>query len=219
MNVALYSAIYGEYDSVKPIPPGFDVPAYMFTDSEETSKWAKLNGWIPRVQAMPQPTPMLQHKWWKIHPHEAVPDAEVTLWIDGSITITVDDYVSRCLAALGDDDWCAVTHPWRNCIFEEGYYSAQMPRYERVPIIEQLDFYAASGHPQHWGLIAAGANVRRHTDSVREANDRWWHENITRTHQDQLSLPFVLRSMGDDLRWNTNMPWSEWWRVSPHGVS
>lgn len=215
-EVALYTAIYGGYDWVKPLPLNLGVPAYLFTDDEETARAAKDQGWLPEVVPMPQPTSMLQHKWWKCHPHLAVPKADITLWIDGSMLLTVDDYVAHCLRALGDDDWCMVRHPARDCIYDEAYFSALLPRYDGPAVIKQAEYYRSIGHPTHWGLFATGANVRRHTDGVRQLNEWWWYENETRTHQDQVSLPVVTRIAGDSVKWNVNMPWGGWWGIYPH---
>lgn len=223
MNVALYSAIYGSYDRPKPLPRDLDVPAIMYTDNRqlEAPGWeirywphgiATFNG-PPRVTA-----PMLAHKYWKTHPHLAVPGADVTLWMDASMTITVDRYVERCLEALGDDDWVTVTHPARDCIYTEAEFSAQLPRYDAPSLRAQAAFYRDQiGHPPHWGLVATGANVRRHTPAVIKLGKDWWWENLMRSHQDQVSLPVLLRLAGDTVRWNQNMPWCGWWHISEHG--
>jgi len=52
-------------------------------------------------------------------------------------------------------------------------------------------------------------------------NDNWWHECLRWSHQDQVSLPVLLR-MSDrgelpPVRWNTNMPWAQWWGLHEHG--
>jgi Protein of unknown function (DUF616) len=216
MRVALYSAIYDRYDTPKPLPTDLDVPAYLYTDSRETALIAEVYGWTVRLNHEHRELgPMLQHKYWKTHPTEAVPDVDVSLWLDGSMTITADRYVKRCVEALGDDDWVTVRHPWRDCIYDEAVYSATLPRYGQ-PVLQQVEFYRFFGHPAHWGLIATGANVRRHTDAVATWSHHWWVECLGRTHQDQLSLPVLLRLAGDEIKWNYDMPWWEWWHLHEH---
>lgn len=217
VKVKLYSAIYGGYDTVKAVPEHVDVPCIMFTDDLDTAADAESKGWQPIIVQLPHiPTPMLRHKWWKVNPVAAVPDADITLWVDASMDIIVDRYVERCVDALGDDDFVTVTHPARTCIYDEAWFSAALPRYDAPSLHEQIAYYRSIGHPDRWGLFATGANVRRKSDAIAELGRHWWWENLHRTHQDQVSLPVLMRIMGDRLKWNTNMPWGEWWGIWPH---
>jgi hypothetical protein len=222
MTVAIYSALYGGYDTAKPI--NTDTPAYLFTDQPalHAPGWTVIyephhittrNG-PPDLVA-----PMLAHKWWKTHPAAAVPDADTTIWIDASITID-PGFVDKTIAALADDEWAMVAHPWRTCIYTEADYSATLPRYAGLAdrIRQQAAFYRSIGHPDNHGLIATGVNARRHTPAVLELSARWWDDCCTWTHQDQLSLPVLLRLWG--MRgweaWNTNIGWTEGWSLWPH---
>lgn len=218
MKTVIYSAIIGGYDRPKPLPLGLDVPAIMLTDSEETAEQAREAGWrTSLVRATPGWSPMMQYKWYKLHPHRVLPSTDVSLWVDGSITILEADYGARCLAALGDDDWAMTPHPVRSCIYDEAAVSSTLGwRYDPVKIQQQADYYRSIGHPAQWGLFATGANARRHTDHVRELCDHWWYENETRTHQDQISLPVLTRLMSNVVRWNTNLPWHQWWHLGEH---
>lgn len=229
-EVALYSALYGAYEYAKPLPADLGCRAILYTDEPDIVA----PGWEVRVVTDhlgddlislaqgndPKATVgMLRHKYWKCHPSEAVPDADVTCWVDASLLIKVDRYVERCLDALGDDDWCAVRHPHRTCIYDEADFSARLARYDAESLARQSGAYREMGHPPYWGLIATGANVRRHSDAAVEASAHWWYEIINRSHQDQVSLPVLFRLLEqrNGLRWNVNMPWDTWWGVYEHG--
>lgn len=224
-QVGLYTAIYGESDWPKPIPD-LGIPCVMYTDSESTAQRAEAIGWtvqiarhhITTLKGEPKiVAPMLAHKWWKCHPERALPDCEVSLWVDGSMEILVEDYVARCLTALGQDDWACVPHPERNCIYPEADYSATLHwRYDGPSIRAQADFYRAF-HPAGWGLMATGANARRHTPDVIELSHLWWDECLNWSHQDQLSLPVLLRLSDGRVKHNYNLPWFQWWRLHEHG--
>jgi alkaline ceramidase TOD1/glycosyltransferase MUCI70-like protein len=218
VKVAAYSAIFGEYDQPKVIPADFGAPAIMFTESDKTARLAVEAGWrVVRSTANSDLSPMMRHKWFKLHPHLAFKNADVTLWLDGSMT-PYECYVEKCLTALGDDDWVMVQHPSRNCIYDEASYSATLHwRYDGPAILAQAEFYRGLGHPAGWGLFATGANVRRHTHDVARVCENWWWENTERSHQDQVSLPVLVRLEGSALRWNLNMPWHEWWHLAEHG--
>lgn len=233
-EVAIYSALYGSYDTVKPIDT--EVPAYMFTDQPDLDA----PGWTVvhrphRITTRNGPAdlvaPMLAHKWWKTHPAEAIeqigghpglgrlPDV-MTIWIDASI-VPEPGFVDKALSALGGDDWAMVPHPWRTCIYTEADYSASLPRYAGLAdrIRAQATFYRGIGHPDNAGLIATGVNVRRHTAPVILLGQQWWDDILHWTHQDQISLPVLLRlagEWGDRVRWNTNIGWTEGWQLWPH---
>lgn len=211
-DVFVYTANYGGYDSPKPLRP-LGVPAYLYTDDPGL----RVEGWQTRVYSLDHiRTPMLRAKWWKLHPGLVSGAADISMWLDSSMTVMVDDYVDKCLAALGDDDFTLVTHPWRDCIYEEAKYSALLPRYDAAVMYAQMAYYMQIGHPKDWGLFASGANVRRHTHAVIKHGVDWWWENTQRSHQDQLSLPVLIRLAGDTIKWNTNMPWHEWWHLGQH---
>ena len=223
--ICIYSAIYGRSDWPKPIPD-LGVPCYLYTDDRDL----EAPGWEVRVvrhhiatlRGEPRLTaPMLAHKWWKTHPALACPEADISLWIDGSMEITVPDYVDRCLQALGSDDWACVPHPARRCIYPEAKFSATLTwRYDAPSILAQADFYRdVVGHPANWGLIATGANVRRHTANVLELGEQWWQECLNWSHQDQLSLPVLLRLGDGKVPFNYNLPWFEWWFLHAHGYT
>jgi len=222
----LYSAIFGRYDCPKPLPPDLDVPAIMFTEDSETAKIAAKGGWeVIIVEPKTHLSTMMNHKWYKLHPHEALPSADITMWIDGSMTLLYSDYGQRCLDALGNDHWAMTPHPSRRCIYDEAAYSATLTwRYDADAIRAQAEYYrSVIGHPTQAGLIATGANVRRNVSQVNALCEHWWYENVHRSHQDQLSLPVLLllteteaAQWGHGLRWNTNLPWHQWWHLAEH---
>ena len=148
----------------------------------------------------------------------------ITIWLDASIT-PEPGFVDKALAALGDDDWAMVPHPWRTCIYTEADYSATLPRYAGLDtrIRTQAGFYRSIGHPDNWGLYATGVNARRHTALTIEVGEQWWQDIINHTHQDQISLPVLARIYSDDarlqrhrLRFNTNIGWTQGWQLCPH---
>lgn len=235
-NVAIYGALYGKYEDPKPLPE-LGASAFMLTDDPDL----RAQGWTMVVDDEPNgpghplhseqgadqlqkllawdtsaTVPMMFHKYWKTHPHVLFDSYDITIWLDASMEVVDPAFVEFCVEALGEDDWVAVRHPWRDCIYDEGVYSGTLPRYDSVALDQQLAFYRdVVGHPAHWGLFATGAMVRRNTGVVRRVSENWWDECMTRSHQDQVSLPVLFR-LQEDLKWNTNMPWETWWINHPH---
>ena len=87
--------------------------------------------------------------------------------------------------------------------------------------IGQVEYYRSEGHPENWGLFASGAITRRHNEKTKLMGELWWHENRTKTFQDQLSLPVVVRSCEQEngLKYNVcgvGTPWRTWWNIDEH---
>lgn len=226
-TLGLYSAIYGEYDHPKTVEKLIlDRSPVMYTDSDTTAAEAVQMGWEARVvrhhyeSSHGDPAivvPMLNHKYWKCHPEEALPDVETSIWIDGSIEVTNYEFTANCLRALGSDDWSHVPHPARSCIYPEAYYSATLTwRYDAESILKQAAHYQ-NFHPSGWGLFATGVNIRRHAPHVLLMSDLWWEECLQWSHQDQISLPVLQRLMEDKVPWNTRMTWFQDWFLHQHG--
>lgn len=227
-SVGIYSALYGGYDTIKPCrlvrgTPKLDV---MYHDQPEYAQLGFLDGWEPRyvphnvVSRHGDPAlvaPMLAHKFWKTHPARALPGVDVSIWIDASITLH-EDFVDYALDALGEDDWALIRHPWRSCIYDEAFYSATLPRYASLAddLHTQAAWYRELGHPARWGLAATGVLVRRHTPEVIELCEHWWQECLNWSHQDQVSLPVLLRMYEDRIKFNWNLGWWEKWELWPH---
>jgi hypothetical protein len=183
MVTAVYSAVYGEFDAIRRQP----VPVRMFTE---------------RMHPLPEiADPRLAAKWWKVRPDLACPDADVTIWLDGSMDVRVPDLAERCLDALGDADAIFVRHPERDDIYEEARASIGFAKYAGQPLESQVEAYRGVGHPEHWGLAHAGMLVRRNNERMRAFDEAWWTEITRWSLQDQLSLPPLLRAMPLDYRW------------------
>jgi alkaline ceramidase TOD1/glycosyltransferase MUCI70-like protein len=238
MIVRAYSAIYGDYDHPKPVhQAGFSRPPLMFTDNEVTADEAEAAGWETVVvrHHFESPhgdpaivVPMLNHKYWKCHPDwldfyiddewpARTPNSvDASIWLDGSVE-PKPGFEEKALAALGDDDWACVPHPVRNCIYPEAEYSATLTwRYDGPSILAQADHYRQF-HPPGTGLIATGVNIRRHTPAVIELSHLWWDEILNWSHQDQISLPVLLRLAEGKVKWNMNLTWHQDWILHPHG--
>lgn len=177
------SAIYGGYDHAKPPPPG---DAVMFTDNPNL----QAPGWDIRVDTRyPHLHPRLQAKAPKLLPHVFLPEHPRTVWIDGSITVTADVDI----APLG-----FFRHPARCNVANEAAVSMMMHKYAGLPCVEQANSYLAGGLPE--GLWASGFHTRDiDAPNVVEFFDRWWHENVLWTYQDQLSLPWARWKAGVEI--------------------
>jgi hypothetical protein len=114
--------------------------------------------------------------------------------VDASFRVVSDRFAVEVLAYA--DPIAQFAHPWRDCLYDEAAHSALLPKYAGEPIIEQGTHYRAAGHPEHWGLWAAGVIARQHTRQVWELGEAWAAEIGAWSFQDQISQPYALRAVG-----------------------
>ena len=193
MTVAVVSSVYGAHDEVTP-PPAQDTPVedwVLVTDQPGCPP-----PWRPVVEPRPQLHPRLAAKVAKCRP-DLYAAADILIWVDGNIRIGAPDFVSWCLARLGDADLAQWQSP--GTLAEEGADAADLlrwPKYAGQPISAQVAHYHANGHPGGYPKWWTGVIVRRNTAALRAFGDAWLLEMTRWSWEDQLSEPDVVRRHG-----------------------
>lgn len=191
-RIAVYTAIAGGYDELKdhPFIPGCDFIAF-------SDRLTQHPAWqIRGIPDQPGVHPRMVAKWYKLMPHLALPEYDLTLWIDGSHQIANPHFLEEAIFQLGDSEMALYRHPDRDCIYDEADLSVTLRKYQDQPIREQVEHYLSEGHPPHWGLWACGTLLRRRTGLIAALMTAWWDEINRWSYQDQISLPVVLRESG-----------------------
>ena len=233
MHALVYTAIFGDYDTLKqPVRQDESCEFVCFTDMSLPSR---VGAWrVIRVRRDPASHPRMQAKRFKLLSHKIFPRgrlawryapfslrrrADMSIWIDASLQIKSAEFVRDMRVNLGERDWAMFAHPERDCIYDEANASLTMLKYKGLPLLPQVEAYKPVV-PPHGGLYACTVVVRREPASrrVMEVDERWWNENLHWTYQDQLSLPYVLRTLGggepQDIPGNL---WSnKWFDSVPH---
>jgi hypothetical protein len=191
------SAIYDRYDTLKPALPqaGVDVDWVFVTDDADLKNETSVQGWRVVYEPRPGVHPNRAAKRPKFLPWEYT-DAPRSVWVDGAFRIVSDRFAAEALQHA--DPIAQFVHPWRDCLYDEAAVCIAIAKY-KYPLglmAQQAEAYRQAGHPAHWGLWATGVIARQHTDAVRDLGHRWLAETDTRTFQDQISHPFVLREVG-----------------------
>lgn len=202
----IVSAIFGGYDKAKPArEQSIDCTWTLVTDEPGI----RAPGW----NVVTVPSKPLADKWPKLRPWE-FSDQGPWIWIDGSVEVMSPDFASEaCTATQAPlSQW---EHPQRDCIYREAKACAQFRKGDPDQLFAQVDQYRSDGHPEHWGLWAAGVIVyRERLDEFAAA----WETEIQRwTRRDQLSEPVVLRRLGlrpDSLP--KRIEANPWLRIHPH---
>ncbi len=170
-------------------PPAFrwpDVTAYCFTDRPSGVS----SGWCPIV-VDPTGDPRRRAREIKVTPPPEVARADVSLWIDADIELTV--HPARLLGLLGSDiDLMTLEHPERRCIYQE----ARMVEFLRLDgaavVRRQMARYRREGMPRKYGLWETSLLLRRRSSRVASFNARWQREIQRGSVRDQLSVMYAL---------------------------
>lgn len=193
MGLALISAVYGGYDTIRPLPTGhgFD-DALLVTDVPglEVPGWRTL--YAPGTHH-----PRRDAKTAKLAPWRYL-DTDASVWIDGSCEI-LDGSFREWIDAHPPVELRAWRHPEpRTCLFEEAAYCQDWPKYRSERIREQTAAYRAAGMPERFGLYACGTLYWRHTARARAFGEAWLLEQYRYSIQDQVALPYLLWSLAID---------------------
>lgn len=190
-DVAIITAVYDNYDSLKPVFPqeGVHVDWVLVTDKEPVDSL----GW--RVLVMPQPklAPVRAAKRPKFLPWEYT-EAPASIWVDAAFRITSSDLATGAMEYA--TPIAQFVHPDRDCLYQEG---AEIIRLGMDPdglAGPQMERYREAGHSEHWGLWAAGVIARWHSGAVKNFGRLWAREVASGSHRDQVSEAFALAKSG-----------------------
>jgi hypothetical protein len=188
MTFVAFTSIYGGYDPLRTHPdhPGVD-QWLCFTDDPDLT----CPGWETVVEPARFEHPRLAAKWRKCIP----PDADRSLWLDGSLDLRSPYYVDVVSDCLDTAPMAFFRHPARDNIRDEADESARMAKYAGLDVHGQVDRYEKRKGPQS-GLWASTTFGRVHTPAVLQMGAAWLAHCDLLTYQDQLSLPVLLDDFG-----------------------
>lgn len=189
----VYTSIVNNKDSLKDNQNTVGAGFIAFTDKPYESRV-----WEIRDSCRESTDPVRNAKKPKILPHLYFPDAEYSLWIDGSIELKVplNDLIDKYLR---DTDIAMFRHPYRNCLYDEALACTGFGLDNPTVIENQVKRYMDEGFPTHSGLFEATIILRRHTNNIRVFNETWWDEIVWGSRRDQIALPYVLHKTATDV--------------------
>jgi len=186
MKVAVYTAMSGDYDNVKPplhIDEDFDY--YFFTDNKHLE--------------VPRPYKKVVRDWDMkrgdklekiLIPKEIRGNYDVCVWHDASMYQTTS---LKWLVEKMDRGFAIPTHKTRDCVTQELDAISYYKKADLGIVNRQVQSYLNEGFPVNFGLWEAGFMIRelnnRHVETVCNA---WWNEVASKSMRDQLSLPYVF---------------------------
>jgi len=192
VRIVVYTAITGEIDTLRqPIVhnPNLEYVCFSDTAIEAPGVW----------KVAPADTRISQSRRrarrHKLMPHEYFPDAEYSIWLDGTFSMAIDP-VEAIQRWLVDSDIALIRHPQRDCIYLEAQACKQSGKDDPTTIDEQMRRYREAGYPAHNGMVASGVLLRRHTPLIERLNEAWWAELAANSLRDQLSFNYVADRLG-----------------------
>lgn len=137
-------------------------------------------------------------RWCKIMAHEHLPNADVTIWVDGNVRLMMPP-TQAIRRWLGDADLAIFNHYDRRCLYQEALFCRKKGKGRAKRLAAQMQAYRRAGMPQNWGLAETKCVIRRNTPAMRQFNKLWWSEIDHHSVRDQVSLPFVCWKLG--IKW------------------
>lgn len=210
MKIIVYTAIFGRIDklwSVRSVARG-KATYICFSDvsRKEMGFWdgrhflgkappKSLTWKVHQVKQQDNPRRTARH--YKCLPHRYLPDADVWIWMDGNVRLTIPP--EKAIHQWLHSDLATFKHPDRNCLYVEAAFCAKHGKDTANILQAQVARYRKAGMPARWGLTETKLLIRRNTPAIHEFNEAWWREIEAGSQRDQVSFPFVCWKK--DIRW------------------
>ncbi len=188
---AIYTAIFGSYDALKPLPfPNEGYDHICFTDNENI--FNPNGGWtIIPVILDPDLSPRKNARKYKILGHEYLQQYYLSIWLDATVSqrVPIDLFMAQCMENM--PDMAVISHPNHTCLYEEAQVCKTTGRGLPAQIIKMEERYLEMKVPHNLSVIASGILVRKYNAAVIEMMEYWWQEVYDYSERDQISFSYI----------------------------
>lgn len=189
-KIVCYTCITGNYDQLqepKVVSTGIDY--ICFTDSPiQSNVWKQRK--IPlELQYLSN---VKKQRVVKICPHRYLSEYDVSIWIDGNISIigNLNQFIKQY--DLNDSPLYSRIHPCRNCIYQEAKACIEMGKDFEGNVQKQIQKYKDESYPENIGMVETCILLRKHNDEKCVSIDNAWAtELLQQSHRDQLSFNYI----------------------------
>ena len=188
MHICVYTVITGEYDNLREIEyKNENLDYFCFTNDKSLIS----DTWDIIYINEPLDNQLLQRKV-KILCCEYLSDYDLSLYIDGKVTVRKDvlpfinTYLKRNVDLVG------FKHPQRSCIYDEIYFCVVLGKEKLSTGLYLQEMYRSEGYPHNYGLSDTAIMIRRHNEAVKQLMVSWFHMVETYSRRDQLSLFYCI---------------------------
>jgi hypothetical protein len=140
--------------------------------------------------------PRRTYQDYKIRPHLYLPNYDISWFLNCNIAPTFEMLNSYEKEITKGHNFICISHPDRNCVYDEGapVILCDIDNIRTVNL--QLDRYRKQGFPEKYGLIASGSLLRLHNHSnVISFGEYWFQETMLSCRRDQISFPYTIWNM------------------------
>ncbi len=192
-KTAIYTAITGEYDSIRQpesILKGVDY--ICFSSSIMASQ---IGVWQIRPIQYENKSQIRKSRFPKINPHLVLKEYDASLYVDGNIRLTEDFNLALKRAEASNTTCAMVKHPERQCTYDEALLLVMLLIGEPFKIVRQMVHLIKMGLKANEGLFVCSVIYRRHNDpQVMKFSETWWRNYCKYAYRDQLSVMGALRT-------------------------
>ncbi|MFH4486762.1 glycosyltransferase [Vibrio metschnikovii] len=196
-SIIIYTCNFGGYESVKEpesIIPG--VKYILFTDDPSL----KSKHWDVHVIDTKSLSSSRASRLPKILPHQYLPEHDISIYVDSSITLKNKDLNQEVISVLGDNHFAFYPHFSRDCIYEEAEACISLGKVRKDPTRRFIKKIKQDGFPKQFGLVENALIVRKNTILTQRVNEFWYDLYYQNQPRDQFYLMYVL--------WRLDAPFS-----------
>lgn len=192
-KIAVVTANYGGYDKLS-IPYRLEntIDYICFTDSPIESYGV----WQIRQSPYYNISPTRMARYVKLHLPDLLNEYETLIWIDGNIIIRGDLLKYVHLFETSDSDISLISHPLRNCLYQEAKACIERNKDNADDINKQINHYRNIGVPRDSGLFETNFFITSNSPQSKRFFNIWWREIERFTKRDQLSIVVAQRESG-----------------------
>ena len=187
MKIACYTAITGGYEEPKTEQPFTLADFILFSDHEYLGNWK----WRKATDIFADPR--MNARYHKCLPHLYLGEYDYTIWMDGSLQVTIDPMIFISYMIEKKADILTFNHPDRDCIYDEAEEVLKLKLDTKERVDFQVDRLHKAEYPAHIGLSETRVVIRKSSPLMDEFNKEWFYQLATGSHRDQLSFDYVCR--------------------------
>ena len=167
-DVALISALYGDYDAFRhPVRQNSNCQYICLTDNPDLES----DVWEMVYWPKPNMKPLLAAKAPKMLPAWYT-NAKASVWIDMSVQVLHPDFVEQA-AECAQDGVATWPHPWNPDLASEAAESVGQVRYQGQRLLDQVDRYFDAGLPDDTPVRHTAVVARAHNDTTERLGLLW----------------------------------------------
>jgi hypothetical protein len=193
---AVYTTLFGNYDSLANCPLSTGIDFILFTDVPDLP----FGNWEVRLckdytGCKEIGLNWLKNRYFKMHPHIILHEYDQTLYIDANIVL-LSDPSSLFDKYLSTSDIAIPPHLDRRNIvdeLDECLRSGKVTTQEFEFITQRIRYYS-NRFPILDTMTENSVILRRNTPAIEKAMNVWWEETLNGVNRDQISLSYALNT-------------------------